>query len=76
MQNHLANSAGMSRLLNQRIILQAGGNDVFNSIQFSVVEWDFHLAFFTRNATYEAEKVLENFREDIFAPAKEINTAK
>jgi hypothetical protein len=76
LQKHLANSSGMSRSLGERIILQAGGNDVFNSIYFSVVPWDFHLAFFTSNAKYKAEKVLENVREDVFELAKEINAAK
>lgn len=76
LQKHLANSSGVSRALGERIILQAGGNGVFNSIQFSVLPWDFHLTFFTSNAKYEAEKVLENVRDDVFEMAKEINAAK
>lgn len=76
LQKHLADSSGMSRSLGERVILQAGGNDVFNSVYFTVVPWDFHLAFFTSNAKYEAEKVLENVRDDVFELAREINAAK
>lgn len=76
LQKHLANSSGVSRTLGERIIMQAGGNDVFNSFYFTVVPWDFHLAFFTNNAKYEAERILEDFREDVFELAKEINTTK
>lgn len=76
LQKHLANSSGVSRTLGERIIMQAGGNGVFNSLQFSVAAWDFHLTFFTSSAKYEAERILEDFRDDVFALAKEINAAK
>lgn len=71
LKKFLANSSGISRTIGVRISMLAGGNDVFNSIQFSVVESDFHLTFFTSNAKFEGEKVLNDFREDLFALAKE-----
>lgn len=76
LQKHLANSSGMSRSLGERVILQAGGNDVFNSVYFSVVPWDFHLAFFTNNSKHVGEEILEEVRDDVFELAKEINVAK
>lgn len=76
LQKHLANSSGISRMFGERIIFQAGGNDVFNSFQISIVPWDFHLTFFTSNAKYEAEKIFPDFREEIIALAKEAKDAK
>lgn len=64
-------TSGMSRSLGVRVISVAGGNDVFNSIQISLVDSDFHFQFVTSNANQAAEAILPKIRDDVFALAKE-----
>jgi CubicO group peptidase (beta-lactamase class C family) len=71
LKKFLANSSGTSRTLGERVILLAGGNDVFNSIQFSTIDSDFHMTFFTSNAKFEAEKIVA-VRDEAFALVKEL----
>jgi CubicO group peptidase (beta-lactamase class C family) len=73
---YLANSSGVSKSLGERIIALAGGNDVFNSFQMSVIASDFHLTFFTSNAKFEAEKIFPDFRDDVVALVKASAAAK
>lgn len=75
LKEFLDSSSGMSRTLGMRMIGAAGGNNVFNSVQYTVIDSDFHFHFVTSNAKQPAERVLAKFREELFALAKEAAVA-
>lgn len=75
LKEFLDSTSGVSRTIGQRMIAQAGGNNVFNSFQVSVIDSDFHFHFVTSNAKQAAEDILPKFRDDLFALAKEMGIA-
>ncbi len=76
LKKFLDTTSGMSRTLGVRLIGVAGGNDVFNSIQYSVVDSDFHFHFVTSNSKQAAEEILPKFRDDLFSLAKDAIAVK
>jgi CubicO group peptidase (beta-lactamase class C family) len=76
LKKFLDTTSGVSRTLGARMISVAGGNDVFNAVQVSVVDSDFHFHFATSNAKQSAEAILPKFRDDLFALAKDTISTK
>lgn len=60
-----------SKAYGGRVIGPAGGNNIFNSFQISVVEKDFHITFFTSNSEFEAERLYRDFREELVSLAQD-----
>jgi len=70
LKEFLDSSSGISRTIGMRMIGVAGGNNVFNSLQYTVIDSDFHFHFVTSNSRQAAEDILPKFRDELFALAK------
>ena len=51
-------------------IQTAGGNEVFNTLQISWIDHDFHMTFFTSCAVRSAEDTWRDFRDELISLAK------
>ncbi|MGD9589096.1 MAG: serine hydrolase domain-containing protein [Pyrinomonadaceae bacterium] len=71
LKEFLDSSSGISQTLGLRVVGVVGGNNVFNSLQYSVIEPDFHFQFASSNSKQAAEDVWLKFRDELFALAKE-----
>ena len=76
LKEFLDSTSGISRTFGVRMIAVAGGNNIFNSFQLSVVDADFHFHFVTSNSKQAAEDLLPKFRDDLFSLYKAMNEAK
>jgi hypothetical protein len=76
LQKYLAHASGESKAFGGRVIGPVGGNGIFNALQISVIDSDFHLTFFTSNSSFEAEKIYRDFREELISIAKETKEIK
>jgi CubicO group peptidase (beta-lactamase class C family) len=75
-QKYLKNHAGQSRSVGGWSIGAVGGNGIFNALQVSFIDYDFHMTFFTSNAKIEAENKWNDFRQQIVDLAKEAASSK
>lgn len=76
LEKFLAFDAGESKAVGGIALGHAGGNNIFNALQVSYIEPDFHMTFFTSNADFSAEELWRTFRDDIVSLAKEAKAAK
>ncbi|MBK9154883.1 MAG: beta-lactamase family protein [Chloracidobacterium sp.] len=75
LKEFLDSSSGISQTLGLRVVGVVGGNNVFNSLQYSVIEPDFHFQLASSNSKQAAEDVWLKFRDELFALAKESSPA-
>ena len=62
--------AGESQSAGGKALGHAGGNGIFNTLQISWIDRDFHMTFFTSCAAQEAETVWRRFRDELISLAK------
>jgi CubicO group peptidase (beta-lactamase class C family) len=62
---------GQSKSTGSRLLGHAGGNDIFNTLQISFVDLDFHLTLFTSVSDQQAETIWKDLQEDVIGLAKQ-----
>jgi CubicO group peptidase (beta-lactamase class C family) len=70
LEKYYSFDAGESRSAGGRALGHAGGNEVFNTLQISWIDHDFHMTFFTSCAARSAEDTWRDFRDELISLAK------
>lgn len=70
LQKFYSFDAGRSTAVGGRAIGHAGGNGIFNTLQVSYIDKDFHLTFFTSSAGQQAEVLWQKIREEVRSLAR------
>ena len=71
LEKYLGFNAGRSRKTGSRVLGQAGGNRVFNTLQVSYIDQDVHMTFFTSDARQRAEALWRKIRDQVISLAQE-----
>ncbi len=66
--------SGKSKSTGSRMMGHAGGNGIFNTLQLSFIDIDFHMTIFSSVSNQQGEVVWRDFQDDVIGLAKQAAT--
>ena len=76
LEKFYAFDAGRSQSTGSRAMAHAGGNGIFNTLQISFIDLDFHMTIFSSVSNQQAERVWSDFQKEVIGLAKAAKKAQ